>query len=225
MYSILMVLLRSTLICIKATDFEAVIFALVGTAFSAHLTFLDAWCGSIGGLTVFGIALGLFTTALIGGLAHCLPMCGPFVLTQAAGRQDPSLGRLSNALLPGYHLGRMTTYAALGAMAGGFGQSLTMILPLRWIAVVLLASAAYSFLVRGLGTTSSPFPRHALGKVGARLGGGLAKTVAPLLRRSRRLSGYGLGLALGLLPCGFLYGALLGAAATTNFIAGGLVMV
>src|SRR3954468_13375587 len=71
------------------------------------------------------LAGALFLTALAGGFAHCSTMCSPFVLAQLPVGADGSATRLarlsSGALLP-YHLGRLTTYTLLGALAGGFGS-------------------------------------------------------------------------------------------------------
>jgi sulfite exporter TauE/SafE len=51
---------------------------------------------------------------------------------------------------------------------------------------------------------------------------------APLLRQASGagtgLQGYRLGVVLGLLPCGFLYAALVAAAATGSALAGALAM-
>ncbi len=66
-----------------------------------------------------------------------------------------------------------------------------------------------------------PLPRRA---PGASIAGPLARLVAPLLRRQGGPSGYALGVALGLLPCGFLYAALLAASATGSALGGALAM-
>jgi hypothetical protein len=112
-----------------------------------------------GGLATLMGALAL--AGLAGGLMHCAPMCGIFVLAQVDARLArvpvaamSETSRLRAGLLPGYHLGRIATYAGLGAVAGlvgqGLGDGLAMVGRLRdWAAVplglaglVLLASAA-----------------------------------------------------------------------------------
>ncbi|MBV8392555.1 MAG: sulfite exporter TauE/SafE family protein [Alphaproteobacteria bacterium] len=182
---------------------------------------LGVWCGT-DPLTFAGIALGLFGAALVGGFAHCAPMCGPFVLMQIAGQESDGLRlrRLGGVMLPLYHLGRLTTYAGLGAAAGSLGASLLSIMPFRWVAIALLALAALSFLLQGLGGVARWWPR--LGDPW--LAGPLARLARKLLQPARGLAGYRLGLVLGLLPCGFLYSALLAAAATGGALAGGLAM-
>jgi sulfite exporter TauE/SafE len=194
---------------------------------AAHLApALAGWCGSGDPLAFAGIALGLFATALVGGFAHCAPMCGPFVLMQVAERERDGLGlrRLAAGGLPAYHLGRLTTYAALGIAAGGVGGSLIALTPFRWIATALLGLAALSFLLQALGGAARWLPGLGLGAAEPWLARRLALLAAPLLRPGFGAGGYRLGLVLGLLPCGFLYSALVAAAATGGALAGGLAM-
>ncbi|HJS32306.1 MAG TPA: sulfite exporter TauE/SafE family protein, partial [Alphaproteobacteria bacterium] len=73
-----------------------------------------------------GLIAALLVAGLIGGFAHCAGMCGPFVLGQvtaglsgAPERAERVFGRMAGAALIPYHLGRLTTYSALGAAAGG----------------------------------------------------------------------------------------------------------
>jgi sulfite exporter TauE/SafE len=190
---------------------------------------LAGWCGSGGPLAFSGITLGLLAAAAVGGFAHCAPMCGPFVLMQVARQENDGqasggfrLHRLADGALPGYHLGRLTTYTALGVAAGGLGASLLSLVPFRWAAVALLGLAALSFLLQGLGGIARWWP--GLGGAGAGLAGPLARLARPLLHPGRSVAGYRLGLVLGLLPCGFLYSALFAAAATGGALAGGLAM-
>jgi sulfite exporter TauE/SafE len=187
---------------------------------------IATWCGAGGPLAFAGIAGGLFATALIGGFAHCAPMCGPFVLMQIAGqgRDGVMVRRLATGALSTYHLGRITTYAALGFAVGGAGGSLIAVVPFRWIAVVLLGLAALSFLLQGLNGVARWLPGGVFAGAEAWLAGGFARLATPLLRPGVGLAGYRLGLVLGLLPCGFLYGALLAAGATGGAFAGGLAM-
>lgn len=179
----------------------------------AALLPLGALCGSPG-----VIAGGLFVTALIGSLVHCLPMCGPFVLMQVPAESSaPLLRRLSGALLLRYQAGRLVTYVALGAAAGGAGGWIAGQEAYRWTLAVLLGLAALTFLIQAAGRLT-PWPMDAL----AQLSRPLANMVVPLA--ARRPGGFRLGLLLGLLPCGFLYAALAAAAATGSFLGGASAM-
>ena len=153
------------------------------------------------------LILALFMAGLVGSASHCAGMCGPFVLAQAGARAQ--FGRLAGGALLPYHLGRGTTYIALGVLlAAPFGL-LSRLPQLHWIPAAMLVAAAALFLVQALrgwnlmGGSMPGFLRHA--------GGLFAK---PLGWR-----GYALGVVLGFLPCGLLYAALGAAAATADPVA------
>ncbi len=192
-----------------------------------------ALCGSGDPQALSAIILALFLTGLAGGVAHCGPMCGPFVLMQLGDAGSaPRIRRLSAGLLPAYHFGRILTYSALGAAAGGLGGSLIAVSPFRDATALLLGLAALAFLLQGLKglgaflSLRTPFPVMSFG---GGLGAFIARAIGPILRaapgRFLGLHGLLLGLVLGLLPCGFLYAALLVAMATGHAAAGGIAML
>jgi sulfite exporter TauE/SafE len=170
---------------------------------------LAAWCGEpgrMGGVLGGGVAAGMLLAGAAASPLHCAPMCGGFVLGQVSDRMArlPSARlsechRLRTASLPGYHLGRLTTYTCLGFAAGGGG-----------FAMQRLGGSAGIFLLIGavllvLQAARRSWPGFAL----------------PLTRRMR---GFPLGVALGFLPCGILYAALAAAAATGSPLYGALAM-
>jgi hypothetical protein len=184
---------------------------------------------AIGPGGVPAVALALFLAGLAGGVTHCAGMCAPFVLAQAGARaaratSDGLLERLSGAALLPYHAGRMLGYATLGAVAGGSAGLLTQVTGLRWLlAGLLLAAAAMMALQASTRLPERWRPRFhlpALPGPGARLVG----LAAPLLAAPTGWRGVGLGLALSALPCGLLYAALAGAAATGSALAGAIAM-
>jgi sulfite exporter TauE/SafE len=177
------------------------------------------------------VALALFLAGLAGGATHCAGMCAPFVLAQAGARADRSAGggmlaRLSGAALLPYHLGRMLGYSMLGALAGATAGLLTELSGLRWLLALLLLAAAILMAAQASARLPERFrpqahlPLPALPGLGARLGG----LIAPLLAAPTGLRGVALGLALSALPCGMLYAALAGAAATGSALAGAIAM-
>jgi sulfite exporter TauE/SafE len=187
-----------------------------------HSGGLDA--GLLGLLDALGLPVALFLAGLVGSLTHCTLMCGPFVLAQVAGRLERGraaggeLVRLAGAALVPYHLGRVTTYTLLGALAGAIAGQVTALAGFPWLLAGCLALAALAFAaqaVEGL--------RHAAGG-GGTLGAWLGRVAGPLMRDPRGLRGYALGLALGLLPCGLLYGALAAAAGAGSAARGALAM-
>jgi sulfite exporter TauE/SafE len=154
------------------------------------------------------LAAALFVMGLMGGMAHCTVMCGPFVLAQVGERfAAGARSRAWTAVLAPYQLGRISTYAGLGAVAGGLGATAAWAGEWRWIPAAALLLAALVFALQALGRM--------------RLGWGEA--VAARLSFGR-LRGFGLGLALGFLPCGLIYGALIASAGAGGAWQGALAM-
>lgn len=170
-----------------------------------------------------GLLFALFMAGLAGGVTHCLGMCGPFVISQVQARLEAvpaaamsELKRLSGGALIPYHLGRATTYMALGAVAAIATHQLAQIEALHWVAAALLGFAALFFIgyaLRGLGVQLPGMQGvDASGGEGT-LARAWGRAIKPLFKHPTGLRGYVLGLALGFLPCGLLYGALAAAAA------------
>jgi sulfite exporter TauE/SafE len=133
-------------------------------------------------------------------------MCGGFVLGQVSDRMArlPSAHlsecqRLRAASLTPYHLGRLTTYSALGFAAGGGG-----------FATQFLGGNAGVFLLIGAALLVLQAARR------------LPSAFA--LPLPRTLRAYPLGVALGFLPCGVLYAALAAATATASPLYGAMAM-
>ena len=160
-----------------------------------------------------------YWTALMLGLAgslHCVGMCGPIAL---------ALPRPANpgALIPGrllYNIGRMLTYAGLGLLFGWMGQTLLMAGWQRALSIssglLILLYLLSSKLARGHWSLEST----------------LLRVVAPVQHRLGRLLKQGsqsglftIGLLNGLLPCGLVYVALAGAAATGSALYGAAFML
>ena len=141
------------------------------------------------------------------GFGHCIGMCGPIVVTFSLNLKGKNI--FFPQLL--YHLGRITTYAALGgvvAAAGSFTmvaaniesiQKGVMIFTGVLIMLMGLAMAGWVPLGKVFGDHSGP-------------GGVISKGFGKLLKVQSTLVYLPLGLLLGLLPCGPVYTALLGAA-------------
>jgi sulfite exporter TauE/SafE len=177
------------------------------------------------------LAAALFLAGLAGGFVHCSAMCGPFMLLlaprPAAGAQSGFARRFSAALLP-YQFGRLNIYAALGAVAGGIGGIAARAVELNWLLSAVLLFAAFLFLARAvrlLFPQAEPWRslRVDLG-FGLRWGSGISAAIVPLLSLPMGLRRYGLGLASGFLPCGFLYGALAAAAGSGGALPGAVAM-
>lgn len=183
------------------------------------------WTAMLAGLTSrSGVAASLFIAGLISGLTHCSGMCGPFVLMRIVAREgergaDTVLGRLGRAALWPYHLGRATTYSTLGAIAASATGIMFDWFGFRWAVGAILALAA-AYMV-----TATLRASGLIGPSRATLWGRLVPdSITALAGRAARFGDFPLGLALGLLPCGIVYGALAAAASTGNAVDGALAM-
>ncbi|CAA7617245.1 sulfite exporter TauE/SafE family protein [Magnetospirillum sp. UT-4] len=173
-----------------------------------------------------GLIGSLALTGLIGSATHCVGMCGPFVLSQAAARLEAvplarmsEWTRVSGAVLLPYHVGRATTYGALGALGAAAAGAVGDLAALRPLAAVLLGLAALLLVAMAV-------PRLRGGAAGetwwSRTVSGWAR---PLFAAPFGLKGWLLGVMLGFIPCGLLYAALAAAAASGDPVAGALGML
>lgn len=149
---------------------------------------------------------------LVGGL-HCAGMCGPLMLAM------PVAGRTRTQFFAGrvaYQLGRISVYAALGALFGTLGHTLMLAGVQRWVSLTLGALLLSGLLVSPKLLQFS-WPVKAIGRLKA--------LMAEFLRR-RSLASLGvLGGLNGLLPCGLVYAACAAAAATEGTLAGATYLV
>ena len=173
------------------------------------------------------VLLTALVAGLVGGFTHCIGMCGPFVVSQVTARMENvpvarmgELTRLQGALLFPYHFGRATTYILLGVLAGLLSDGITALGQTAWLAPVLLSAAAVFFLIYGLSGLMPGFKLN----FGRRFSTILSRPLGGLFASPIGWRGYGLGFALGFIPCGLVYGALLLAGGAGGAIAGGMVM-
>lgn len=159
----------------------------------------------------------LATALVLGaaGSAHCVGMCGPIALAVPS----PSNGRgarwVSTLLL---NSGRVTTYALLGAAVGTLGLGMRLAGLQQVVSIVGGGLLLLSIVIPGLLERWSPTGRVAL--VVSRLRSALARN----LRRTAPEALFLTGALNGLLPCGLVYAALLGAASMASPLEGALFM-
>lgn len=158
----------------------------------SHCSDLLQWHGSV--------YLTLFIAGLTGGFTHCIMMCGAFSSCGNSCASNCASKKIINDSAVQYHLGRATTYGALG-FACAFLSKQVATLPL-WpkISAAMLFMAGIMFLVSVI-----PQCKHAVINFAGKL---------PYLK----------GLLLGFLPCGMLYAALMLAATTANPVSGMIAM-
>jgi sulfite exporter TauE/SafE len=140
-------------------------------------------------------------------------MCGPLVLALPAAQVHPVMHVIGRVL---YNLGRVTTYALLGVVFGLIGHTLALAGVQRWVSIGL----GVVILIGLFFAKSSTFSVPVAGTVSW-----LKSGLGFLLKKKSVGSLYLLGGLNGLLPCGLVYAACAGAAATGTMLHGVEYMV
>lgn len=148
-----------------------------------------------------GFVLGMF------GSLHCIGMCGPIALALPIQTTNKAM-RLLAALV--YNLGRVVTYSILGFVVGLLGSALQfaglqqVLSIISGILLIVLILFPFIFKTFSKGKTFFEIPYvHAL-KI----------SISSRLKTHTFLSLTGIGLLNGLLPCGLVSLAIIGAIAT-----------
>ena len=121
-----------------------------------------------------------------------------------------------------YHIGKITTYATLGFIAGSLGHFLSLneqvkavILLIVGILLVLFGLSSFNFArINAFFTSLTPKPLYKL-----------ISLTRPFLLKPSLWRIYILGLLNGLLPCGIVYYFLLTATIAGNGLNGAIVMI
>lgn len=154
--------------------------------------------------------LSAFMMGLLGSM-HCLGMCGPIVLVIHG--KTPFLGRLT------YHVGRIAIYASIGLIAGAMGGAIHLAASQEAISIV--AGILMLLMLIAPSATLNRLPiLRSIGKVYGRL----QEYARPLWKEQSFRNNFALGMLNGILPCGFLYAALVGALSAGSPLGGTLWM-
>lgn len=151
--------------------------------------------------------LTAFSVGLLGSF-HCIGMCGPIAL--ALPIQDASNSqRFWSSII--YNLGRISTYTILGVGLGLVGNVLILIGLQQWLSIILGACILFGVLfphkIQQL-INHNRLISPVLDKV--------KQQIAKLLAWQSWKAFFTIGMLNGLLPCGLVYIAILGAIATAN---------
>lgn len=162
-----------------------------------------------------------FITGFVGS-AHCVGMCGGISGLFAVNANVASLrAQFTKAIA--YNLGRILTYAIIGAAVAVLGKSAVASIP-ALMAPIRLASGVLIVFV-GLQLAFGWRILAPLENAGARLWKRIAPAAQGLVPVNTIPQALGLGLIWGWLPCGLVYSVLLLAATTAQPAGGGLVMI
>lgn len=174
----------------------------------------------------------VFVLGFLGSFGHCVGMCGPltvaFALSQAD-NQHKTINELQFQLL--LNIGRIISYALVGAALGGLGSVVVASGQLAGIGSSLRQFMAFftGILLIWFGLSQIKpnwLPRLALwhplqGKIHNRLNSGMNQ----LADQQQWWTPALLGSVWGLIPCGFLYVAQLKAVKTGDLLAGAITML
>ena len=167
------------------------------------------------------IEVWLSFLAGLAGSPHCLGMCGGIVAAIALHARDTGPGARRRILLA-YNLGRIFTYALLGAVAGLLGASLD-VLSMKMAANWVFVAANLFVLLVGVASIVqfSSFSLFSLESAGGRVFSGILRWA---VNETGFFRTFILGMALGFLPCGLVYAPLIAAAASGRPATGAAMM-
>lgn len=186
----------------------------------------------------FGVMLSL---GLLSSL-HCAQMCGPIVVSYSLASIKPAgnsngaprspfswanvgsgrLGSLSQHLA--YNAGRILTYSALGAVAGLAGRSMTWMGQLAGLSHTASIVAGVLMIIGGIAMLGWLPKLAALGQSSAAVTSRFLRPLHKLLSVPDIGHRFALGLALGFLPCGLIYAALMKSLSAGTVLGGALDM-
>ena len=178
-------------------------------------SFLDiANAGSFG----YSTLVAMFTAGVIGGFSHCTGMCSPFNIAIASRNYhniEPSklteFKRAKASLIMPYHLGRITTYSILGGISAYISSMVSREEWFGYARIIMIIIACAFFITAALNSPALkkfikvPYSKKFFSDLSKKFFG-----------KSDMLSTYTLGILLGFIPCGLVYGALMVAASTAK---------
>ena len=152
-----------------------------------------------------------FTIGLFGSL-HCIGMCGPIAFALP---YDPSSKFARFQQISLYQIGRILTYMAIGGVFGLLGKGIV----LAGYQSIFSVGLGILLLIAALGTINLEQKILALRPL-QKMMDWVKRQLSQLLRSGKKPSYFTVGLLNGLLPCGLVYVALIGAVSTGSVVQG-----
>ncbi|MDR3345771.1 MAG: sulfite exporter TauE/SafE family protein [Campylobacteraceae bacterium] len=164
----------------------------------------------------------ILSVALLGSFGHCIGMCGGFVAALSSGKIGANAPFSKQLFFQGiYHLGRISSYALLGALCGLAGSSLAISPKAQGLlffaigCLMILMGVSLAGKIRFLSSIENSLLLRPF-----------TKKIYTFLISSKNLSSfYLLGMFNGFVPCGLVYFFLASAAASGSVFWGALMMV
>lgn len=150
-----------------------------------------------------------FLTGLLGSF-HCVGMCGPIALAL------PTIGNSFNEKIVSrllYNFGRIITYSFLGLLFGTFGFGLKLAGFQQSISIGAGVLIIITVLLNGKLSSKFSFSFFS------------GSLIGKLFKQKSYFSMLGIGLLNGLLPCGFVYIAVIASVASQDAFQGALFMM
>jgi hypothetical protein len=154
---------------------------------------------------------------------HCVQMCGPIVLTYSVAADTGEARRSLLGLHLAYNAGRTATYMLFGAVAGLAGGAMGWVGKLAGIENTAALVAGIVMVLTGLALFG--FAPGLKGWHGFAMPGWLLHPAGKLLSSTAVKAKFTLGLLMGFLPCGLVYGALMKAIGEATPLGGALTML
>ncbi|MDR1007175.1 MAG: sulfite exporter TauE/SafE family protein [Campylobacteraceae bacterium] len=168
------------------------------------------------------IDLAAIISAAVLGSSHCIGMCGGFVIALGSGKIDKTaaLSKQSIYYLV-YHLGRISSYALIGALCGTLGRLLSFSIKAQGF---LLFTVGILMVLMGLSLMG--FIRFLTSVESSILLKPQVKKLYNFLISSKSFSSfYLLGIFNGFIPCGLVYFFASSAVASGSAFWGSIIMI
>lgn len=171
---------------------------------------------------MIALASSVFVAGLLGS-AHCAGMCGSFACLASGG--DGSRGPQVLRSSAGYNLGRLLSYATLGAIAGAAGAGLDRVGAVAGLARPAAIVAGVLLILWGTASLLAAFGiRVPALDVPPALATRLARAVRAVQERPPMVRALSIGALSAALPCGWLYAFVATSAAAGGALGGATVM-
>ncbi len=154
---------------------------------------------------------------------HCVQMCGPVVLTYSVAANTAANRRPLLGLHLAYNAGRTATYMLLGAGAGLAGGAMGWVGNLAGIENTAALVAGIAMVLTGIALFG--LAPGFKGWRGFAMPQRLLRPAGKLLSSTAASAKFTLGLLMGFLPCGLVYGALMKAIGEATLLGGALTML